>query len=168
MIISASRRTDIPAFYAKWFMNRVREGYCVVPNPFYPNQVSRISLQPSEVDVIVFWTRNLAPLIPYLNELDSLGLRYYFQYTILKNPKELDQSGPGFEGALTTFQRLSQRIGAGRVIWRYDPMVFTPKTGMSVIGSWRKSVKRLGSPWSGCRSRENIIRKKSPIDWSLF
>jgi hypothetical protein len=131
MIISASRRTDIPAFYAKWFIRRVHAGYCTVPNPFNANQVSRVSLKPRDVDVIVFWTRNPAPLMPYLDELDALGFQYYFQYTILKNPKELDQNGPAFEQSLSTFQRLSQKIGPGRVIWRYDPIVFTDKTGMS-------------------------------------
>lgn len=144
MIISASRRTDIPAFYAKWFLNRVREGDCTVPNPFNRNQVSRISLKPEDVDVIVFWTRNPAPLIPYLDELDALGLRYYFQYTILKNPKELDQNGPGYEQALNTFQRLSQKIGSDRVIWRYDPIVFTEKTGMSFhIETYQEIAQKL-------------------------
>jgi len=66
MIISVSRRTDIPAFYAKWFMNRIYDGYCNVPNPFNQKQISCISLQPKDVDIIVFWTRNPKPLLPYL------------------------------------------------------------------------------------------------------
>ena len=131
MIISASRRTDIPAFYARWFIQRVREGFCTVPNPYNPRQVSRVSLKPRDVDVIVFWTRNPVPLLPYLDELDGLGFRYYFQYTVLKNPRELDQNGPAFDQAVNTFQRLSQKIGPDRVIWRYDPIVFTDKTSTS-------------------------------------
>ena len=71
MIISASRRTDIPAFYAEWMVRRLKEGYCTVANPFNRNQVSRISLKPEDVDAIVFWTRNPRPLMPYLDELDS-------------------------------------------------------------------------------------------------
>ena len=131
MIISASRRTDIPAFYARWFIQRVREGFCTVPHPFNPTQVSRVSLKPRDVDVVVFWTRNPAPLLSYLDELDGLGFRFYFQYTVLKNPKQLEQNGPAFEQAVNTFQRLAQKIGSDRVIWRYDPIVFTDKTGMS-------------------------------------
>ncbi len=76
MIISASRRTDIPAFYAEWFMNRIREWYCNVPNPFNAKQVSRISLNPRDVDVIVFLTRYAGPILPHLRELDARGFRY--------------------------------------------------------------------------------------------
>ncbi len=86
MIISVSRRTDIPAFYAKWFINRIHAGYCTVPNPFNPSQVSFISLKPEDVDVLVFITRNPKPLMPYLDELDERGLRYYFHYTLMNNP----------------------------------------------------------------------------------
>ena len=81
MIISASRRTDIPAFYAAWMVRRLKEGYCTVANPFNRNQVTWISLKPEDVDAIVFWTRNPRPLMPYLDELDSQGYRYYFQFT---------------------------------------------------------------------------------------
>jgi transcriptional regulator len=130
MIISASRRTDIPAFYAKWFINRVHEGYCTVPNPFNHKQVARITLKPRDVDVIVFWTRNPAPLLPYLDELDTLGFRYYFQYTLLKNPRELEEKSPSFDQSVNTFRQLSEKIGSSRVIWRYDPIVFTELTGM--------------------------------------
>ena len=79
MIISASRRTDIPALYSEWFINRIRAGWCLVPNPMNTNQVSRVSLKPEDVDVIVFWSKNPGPLIPYLEELDKRGFRYYFQ-----------------------------------------------------------------------------------------
>jgi hypothetical protein len=78
MIISASRRTDIPAFYAEWMIHRLREGYCTVANPYNRNQVARISLKSEDVDAIVFWTRNPRPLMAYLDELDSRGYRYYF------------------------------------------------------------------------------------------
>ncbi|MGO9416155.1 MAG: DUF1848 family protein, partial [Syntrophobacteraceae bacterium] len=67
MIVSASRRTDIPAFYSKWFLNRVRRGWCLVPNPFNRNQVSRVILSPEEVDAFVFWSRNPRPLMKYLD-----------------------------------------------------------------------------------------------------
>jgi hypothetical protein len=129
MIISASRRTDIPAFYARWFINRVRAGYCTVPNPFNPGQVTHVSLRPEEVDVIVFWTRNPRPMFRHLDELDRRGYRYYFQYTLLDYPRLIDRKGPPVQASLDTFRELAGRIGPERVIWRYDPIVFSNLTG---------------------------------------
>lgn len=125
MIISSSRRTDIPAFYADWFMQRIRAGYCLVPNPFKPEHAARVSLTPEDIDVIVFWTRHPRPLFPYLDELDRRGYRYYFQYTLLNNPSEIDPKTPALETALKTFRQLADRIGPEKVIWRYDPLVFS-------------------------------------------
>ena len=109
--ISASRRTDVPAFYAPWFMNRVREGYCTVPNPFNSKQVSTVSLTPEDVDVFVFWTRNVGPLMPYLDELDEMGYRYYYQYTVLGYARALETKTPPLRTAVKTFQTLAERIG---------------------------------------------------------
>jgi len=128
MIISASRRTDIPAFYAPWLMNRIRAGYCTVPNPYNRHQVSRISLRPEDVDVIVFWTRNPRPLLPALDELDARGYRTCFQYTLLDNPRALDPKSPPVDAAIATFQALASRVGPARVIWRYDPIVLSTAT----------------------------------------
>lgn len=129
MIISASRRTDIPAFYAEWFINRIRAGYCTVPNPYNPRQVSQVSLQPSDVDVIVFWTRHPLPLMRYLAELNDLGYRYYFQYTILGYPRLFEPRRPALKRSIDVFRRLADRVGPARVIWRYDPIVLSPVTG---------------------------------------
>lgn len=128
MIISASRRTDIPAFYAEWMVNRLRAGYCAVPNPFNAKQVARISLLPADVEAIVFWTRNPRPLMRGLRELDSRGLRYYFQFTLLGYPRTIDPKCPSRSAAVRVFQELSDQIGPRRVVWRYDPIVFTTKT----------------------------------------
>jgi hypothetical protein len=128
MIISASRRTDIPAFYSEWMINRIREGYCCVPNPFNSKQVSYIPLDASSVEAIVFWTRNAAPLMKYLEDMDGRNLNYYFQYSILGYPRELDPKSPSVEAAVETFRSLSETLGKERVIWRYDPIVFTPTT----------------------------------------
>jgi hypothetical protein len=128
MIISASRRTDIPAFYSEWFMNRIRAGYCTVPNPFNPTQVSHVSLKPEDVDVIVFWTRNPRPLFPFLTKLKEGGYRYYFLYTLMDNPRALDPKCPPLEVSLKTFQELADRIGPKKLIWRYDPVVFSTAT----------------------------------------
>ena len=128
MIISASRRTDIPAFYASWFMNRIREGFCTVPNPFNRQQISRISLLPAEVDAIIFWTRNPRPLFTYLEELDQRGYRYYFQFTLLDYPRLLDDKAPSLAASVESFRRLSERIGPERIVWRYDPIVLSNQT----------------------------------------
>ena len=130
MIISASRRTDIPAFYADWFVNRIRAEYCIVPNPFNPNQISRVALGPEDVDVIVFWTRNPRPLMRHLAELDARGYRYYFQYTLLDNPRPIDPHVPTLDTSLRTLRELAGRVGPERVIWRYDPIVWSNVTGL--------------------------------------
>lgn len=128
MIISASRRTDIPAFYAEWFINRIREGYCQVPNPFNHRQVSTISLKPEDVDVIVFWTRNPRPLFPFLQELGARGFRSYFQFTLMNNPYPIESKSRLLAASLRTFHALSEIVGPDRIIWRYDPLVFSSIT----------------------------------------
>ena len=130
MIISASRRTDIPAFYAKWFMNRIRAGYCNVPNPFNTKQITRVALSVQDVDAIVFWTRNPRPMFPFLTELDRCGYRHIFNFTILNNPRVLDANSPDAGDSIRTFRELSDRIGADRLIWRYDPIVFSNLTNV--------------------------------------
>jgi hypothetical protein len=153
MIISASRRTDIPAFYAEWFINRIQAGYCTVPNPFNPEKVSRVSLKPEDVDVIVFWTRNPRPLFPHLAELDERGYRYYFQYTLLNNPPPLDPKSPPLETSLKTFQELARHAGPERVIWRYDPIVFTTLTGADFH---LQSYAHIANALRGCTHRSVI------------
>src|SRR4030042_2185928 len=124
MIISASRRTDIPAFYTPWFMNRLREGYCSVPNPYNPAQIATISLKPEDVDVMVFWTRNPSRLLHHLKELDCAGYPYYFLYTIMDNPLILDPYSPSAEKSIRVFLTLADMIGPEKVIWRCDPFSF--------------------------------------------
>lgn len=122
LIISASRRTDIPAFYTDWFINRINAGYCTVVNPFNRNQVSYVSLQPDDVDVIVFWTKNAIPLLPYLSMLERKGFKYYFQYTINGYPREFEKNVPGLEQSIKTFAQISEKLGPEKIIWRYDPI----------------------------------------------
>ncbi len=153
MIISASRRTDIPAFYATWLMNRVRAGYCIVPNPFNARQVTFVSLRPEEVDAIVFWTRNPQPLLPALDELDARGYRYYFQFTILDNPRQLDAHTPPVAAAVATFQRLADRVGPARVIWRYDPIVLSSITD---VDFHRERYARIAAQLRGYTARSVI------------
>ena len=125
MIISASRRTDIPAFYSRWFMNRVREGFVLTRNPFNPHQIRRVSLAPEDVDAIVFWTRNAGKLIDCMPELNRIGYNYYVHYTITGYPRILETHVPNPLQAIETFCRLSELIGPDRVIWRYDPILLS-------------------------------------------
>ena len=125
MIISASRRTDITAFYSEWFFNRINEGYCTIFNPFNRNQVKYVPLDPKNVDVIVFWTKDSKPIRPRLDELDDLGYNYYFQYTLNKYPKTIEKNLPAFKNLMEEFLLLSNRIGNDRIYWRYDPIILS-------------------------------------------
>jgi len=125
MIVSASRRTDIPAFYSEWLLHRLREGYVLVRNPFNPMQVSRVSLDPQVVDCIVFWTKNPAPLLPRLGEIERLGHRCYFHYTLTACDRRLERHVPDKAERIAVFRRLADRIGPERVLWRFDPILFT-------------------------------------------
>jgi DNA repair photolyase len=124
VIISASRSTDIPAFYAKWFFNRLTKGYCVWYNPF--NQ-KPMYISFKNCKVVVFWTKNPAPIIPYLPELDKRGIHYYFQVTLNDYEKEgFEPNVPSLSERIETFKNLSTLIGKERVIWRFDPLIVTP------------------------------------------
>ncbi len=125
VIISASRSTDIPAFYADWFINRLKGGYVVWKNPFN-QQPMYISFKNTKV--IVFWTKNPKPLIPYLHELDERGIHYYFQFTLNDYVAEgFEPKVPSVEQRVETFRQLSEMIGRERVIWRFDPLIVTPQ-----------------------------------------
>jgi len=123
MIISASRRTDIPAWYSKWFFNRLRDGFVYVRNPIRKNMVSKITLHPDIVDCFVFWTKNAAPFIPYLQELSSY--MFYVQFTINPYNTSIEPTVPPQHMILNTFKTLSEMIGKERLIWRYDPILLT-------------------------------------------
>ena len=127
MIISASRRTDIPAFYSEWFYNRVKDGFVYVKNPMNPKQISKISLKPDIVDCIVFWTKNPKQMIPDLKIIDNLGIAYYFQFTLNSYDQKIETNVPLKAGLIDTFRNLSERIGKNRVIWRYDPILLAEK-----------------------------------------
>ena len=123
MIISASRRTDIPCFYSEWFMNRLRAGYVLTRNPMNHSQLSRIPLSPELIDCIVFWTKDPANMLPRLSELDSLGYSYYFQFTLTPYGRELEANLRPKPEIEDTFIALAERVGRGRVVWRYDPII---------------------------------------------
>lgn len=127
MIISASRRTDIPSYYTDWFFNRLREGVVFVRNPFNARQVRAISLSPDDTDCIVFWTKNPEPMLERLHLLKEY--HYYFQFTLNPYGRDIETGLPQKEALKDTFKKLSEKIGAYRVIWRYDPILLNSKYG---------------------------------------
>lgn len=126
MILSVSRRTDIPSFYSEWFFNRIKEGFLYVRNPMNPHQISKINLSPELVDCIVFWTKNPEPMFGRLDELKDYP--FYFQFTLTGYGQDIEYHVPHKKDKMIPiFQKLSSGIGSERVIWRYDPIMFTKK-----------------------------------------
>lgn len=131
VIISASRSTDIPAFYSEWFFNRLRKGYCVWKNVFN-QKLSYVSFK--QCKAVVFWTKNPEPILPYLHELDEKGIHYYFQITLNDYVAEgFEPNVPSVQKRVETFKRLSNMIGRDRVIWRFDPLIVTPNLSPKIL-----------------------------------
>lgn len=127
MIISASRRTDIPAFFGDWFMKRIEAGHFDTINPF-TKQPRNISLLKENVDAIVFWTKNPEPFLQHIETLTKLGYNFYFQFTLNAYSKTFEPNVPVLERRIKTFQVLSKLIGKEKVIWRYDPIILGSET----------------------------------------
>lgn len=147
MIISASRRTDIPTYYSEWFFNRIKEGYVLVRNPMNAHQISRINLNPDVVDGIVFWTKNP---IPMLKKLDLLKeYMYYFQFTLNAYGQDVETGVPSKNDMIIpAFQKLSDMIGPDRVVWRYDPVFLNEKYTVDYhLRYFEELAKRL-SPYT--------------------
>ena len=121
MIVSVSRRTDIPAFYSKWFFNSIKDGFVYVVNPFNAKQVSKIELTPKTVDCFVFWTKDAKPMLERLDEIKDF--KYYFQFTITAYRNDVEKGTRAKKDIIKTFKELSSRIGKEKVIWRYDPIL---------------------------------------------
>lgn len=121
MIISASRRTDIPAYYAEWLLQRLRERYALVRNPMNLRRVSRIDLSPEAVDGIVLWTKNPEPMLDKLSALRDYT--YYFQFTLTAYGADVEGNLPPKLILADAFRALSDSIGIERVVWRYDPIL---------------------------------------------
>jgi len=125
MIISASRRSDIPAFHSKWLMECIRKGEVLVPNPFNPGSQRQVSLKPADVDCLVFWTRNPSPMLPFLPELKDRGFPVFFMVTINGYGKKLEPGVLPVERQIAAFQDTTQRVPSGTIVWRYDPVILT-------------------------------------------
>lgn len=140
IIISASRSTDIPSFHAEWFINRLNVGYVKWINPFNrtPQYVSF-----KKTRVIVFWTKNAKPIMPLLDQIDSKNINYYFQFTLNDYEDEgLEPSVPKLKERISTFKKLSKKIGKEKVIWRFDPLILSEKTSVEDL---LEKIRRVGS-----------------------
>lgn len=143
MILSVSRRTDIPNYYSDWFFNRIREGYAYVRNPMNPHQVSEVPLTSDVVDCVVFWTKNPARMLGRLGELRDY--HYYFQFTLTGYGRDIERGVPHKrESMIPIFRELSQMIGKERVIWRYDPIIVTDRYSVSYhVNAFRQIAEAL-------------------------
>jgi hypothetical protein len=143
-IISASRATDIPAFYADWFIERLKQGYVKWKNPFngVPLYVSF-----DQTRLIVFWSKNPNPMLKHLNYLDERNINYYFQYTLNDYDNEgIEKGVPKVAARIETFQELTDRIGKEKVIWRFDPLILTDTVGVDEL---LRKVENIGNQLQG-------------------
>lgn len=169
MIISASRRTDIPTYYADWLFNRLEEEYVLVRNPMNIHQIGKISLAPEVVDGIVFWTKNPIPMLDRLSELDKYN--YYFQFTLNAYGKDVEPNIPSKNDVIIpAFQQLSKIIGRERIIWRYDPIFFNEYYTMEYHCKYfRMLAERLGPYTEKCTVSfldlyRNTARNTKPLN----
>jgi len=127
-VISASLRTDIPALYMPWLMNRVRAGYACYPNPF-GGQICRVSLRPEEVHSIVFWSKDYGPFLAHVAELQERGFGFYCHFTITGAPRHLEPRVPAWRDAVSVFEQLVGRTSPQHVLWRFDPILLADGLG---------------------------------------
>ncbi len=176
-VISASRRTDVPAFYWRWFRRRVDAGFCDVANPFDPRRVRRVSLRAEDVAAIVFWTRDARPMLPDIDRLEGAGYAFYVQYTVNGYPRELEPHAPKRSEAVAALRALASRLGPDRVIWRYDPIVFSSATpakyhieqfsalAHDLRGAASTVTISFCDPYG--KTRRNFARLSSELGWSF-
>lgn len=175
-VISASRSTDIPAFYSDWLVSRLRQGYVKWINPFN-RKVTYVSFE--RVQAFVFWSKNPRPLIPHLQEFERRHIAYYFQFTINDYEGEkLEPKVPPLRERLDTFRQLSQRLGKHRVVWRFDPLILTGTLRIPDLISRLRAVGDQLHPYTErlvfsfadiseyARVRNSL--KRAQIDWEDF
>ncbi len=144
MILNTGSRTDIPAFYSAWFYNRIREGYVLVRNPYYPLQVSRYLLKPELIDAMVFCSKNPAPMLDELALLSAFDTFWFV--TITPYRRDIEPYVPPKEQVISAFQRLSAQVGRKRISWRYDPVFITKQYSVS----WHaEQFRRMADTLSG-------------------
>lgn len=122
-VVSASRRTDIPAFYGSWFRNRLEEGFAGYVNPF-GGQRHLVSLKPGALRAFLFWSKNAIPFEASLEDVEQRGFGWVLQYTLTGLPRDFEPGVPPLEDRIASFERIGGRFGPKRVVWRFDPLVF--------------------------------------------
>ncbi len=179
MIISASRRTDIPSYYGQWFVNALQRGHIFVPNPYNKQRYYKVDLRPQAVDCIVFWTKNPLPFFPHHRHIESLGYASYFQFTITPYNRSVEAHLPDKLLLIQAFKELSKTLGPHRMVWRYDPIIlnntftveyhekafrsmakmlqgFTQRCVMSFVDIYKNLMTRLGQQSIYTISCENM------------
>ncbi|MDE7181799.1 MAG: DUF1848 domain-containing protein [Clostridia bacterium] len=126
MILNTGARTDTVQYYSQWLLNRFKEGYVLTRNPLFPNKVTRYELSPDKIDLIMFCSKNYAPILPRLKEITE-NYRTYFHYTITAYGKDVEPNVPDIDTSIDTLIKLSSIVGKGRIAWRYDPVLLAEK-----------------------------------------
>ncbi len=177
MIVSASYRTDIPAFYGAWFLGRLRSGLCRVANP-YGGPDYRVPLTPDTVDGFVFWTRNAKPFLPALEETAARGFPFLVQYTITGYPRALEPSVVRPREAVALVKQLARRYGRRAVVWRYDPVFLTSLTppdwhlrrfaelASMLRGATDEVVLSFAQIYAKTRANSNRAARRHGFTWS--
>lgn len=149
MIINTGSRTDIPAYYSEWFYNRIKEGYVMVRNPYYPEQVSRYSLSSDVVDMLVFCTKNPKPMLDRLDEL-KVYPQFWF-VTITPYGREIEPNVPDKNEVMESFQKLSKKVGIKAISWRYDPIFITDEYSVEFhVHTFAQMAKKLAGYTDQC------------------
>lgn len=149
MIINTGSRTDIPAYYSEWFYNRIKEGYVLVRNPYYPTQVLRYRLNPEVVDVLCFCTKNPEPMLHRIKEIEAFRQIWY----VTLNPYGVDvePNVPKKEKVMESLRRLSDTVGIQAVFWRYDPIFISDMYSIDVhIRSFERMAEYLSGSVNTC------------------
>lgn len=161
MIVSASYRTDIPAFFADWFRTRLAGGACDVANP-YGGKPFRVALRGDGVDGYVFWTRNAAPFAAALEDVSGLGLPFVIQFTVTGYPRAIDAHTPRAEDAVAQIRALARKYGPRAVVWRYDPVLVSSLTPPDWHrGNFAELARKLGDSVDECVFSTAHIYKKT-------
>lgn len=170
MILSASRRTDIPAYYFLWFVKRLEKGYLYARNPYFKKQIHRVDLSPKNIECIVFWTKYPAQLLQNVDVFLEYNLPFYILYTITPYNREIEKNIPEKITVIETFKLLSRKLGREKLIWRYDPLIlFEDFTIDKHIKSFKEIACDLESYTERCilgflTIYKKLLKKISPLD----